>query len=87
MNNCGLTIHELKTWKKYFNDVWEYRKFFEIRRNDRDFKVGDFLRLMEYDHETKEFTGRECTVEVKFILHGDTFGVQTGYCVMSIQRL
>ena len=42
-------IHELKTEQKYFKEVVAGRKTFEMRVNDRDFNVGDFLALNEID--------------------------------------
>lgn len=40
-----MKIHELKLDTKYFDDVKSGKKNFEIRENDRDFKVGDILNL------------------------------------------
>lgn len=40
--------HVLKITPEYFDDVVSKLKRFEIRRNDRDFKVGDTLILREY---------------------------------------
>ncbi|MBR5782892.1 MAG: DUF3850 domain-containing protein [Clostridia bacterium] len=59
-------IHELKELTEYFKDVAEGRKGFEVRKNDRDFKVGDFLALNEYDGS--KYTGRCCIVRVGYIL-------------------
>ena len=39
-------IHALKTLPEYFEAVWENKKTFELRKNDRDFKVGDYLALL-----------------------------------------
>lgn len=36
-------IHELKTLPEYFELVRKGIKNFEVRKNDRDFKVGDML--------------------------------------------
>lgn len=41
--------HELKTVQPFFDDVVKGRKTFEVRRNDRDFRVGDMLLLREWD--------------------------------------
>jgi len=79
--------HELKTWVHYYNEIVNGRKKFELRKNDRDFKVGDLLILQEYDNDTKEYTGSSCIVSVDYILHGGSFGLDEGYCIMSIFML
>ena len=44
-----MKIHELKLSTKYFKDVVDLKKTFEIRKNDRNFEVGDVLALSAYD--------------------------------------
>lgn len=58
-------VHELKTWPKYFEEVFSGRKNFELRINDRDFKVGDILHLVEFDNN--QYTGRSLTKRVTYI--------------------
>lgn len=41
-------IHHLKTLPDYFQAVIDERKPFEIRENDRNFKVGDLVVLEEF---------------------------------------
>ena len=80
------TTHELKTWPEYFEALIakrKKRKTFEIRENDRDYKVGDLLWLKEYDPKTKAYTGRETLRWVTYILDKAPF-VPKGYVVMSI---
>ncbi|WP_339012617.1 DUF3850 domain-containing protein [Lactococcus garvieae] len=43
-----MKIHELKLDIKYFEDVKSGKKNFEIRKNDRDFQIGDVLELKAY---------------------------------------
>lgn len=47
--NVTPVIHDLKCWPQYFWSVVRGEKPFEIRKNDRNFKVGDYLGLQEYD--------------------------------------
>jgi len=87
------TIHELKTWIEPFQDVWDGRKTFEVRENDRDFKTGDFILLKEgqlggfgmTDHDlTFVYTGREIGASITYIMQGGKFGIEEGYVVMGI---
>jgi len=77
-------IHELKIWPEYYKAVRDGRKTFEIRKNDRNFKVGDHLTLKEYDPETANYTGEELTVSVSYIMDNQPF-VPEGFVVMSIE--
>ena len=43
-----MTIHKLKLNAAYYDDSASGIKTFEIRNNDRNFKVGDILELREY---------------------------------------
>lgn len=44
----GSVCHRLKTWPEFFDDVKSGRKRFEIRKSDRDFRVGDTWIADEY---------------------------------------
>lgn len=78
--------HLLKTWPQFFWEVACNEKRFELRRNDRDFRVNDILNLAEWIPETQEFTGHVVMVRVLYILHGPDFGVDSGHCIMSIEH-
>lgn len=77
--------HELKTWVPYFQAVKSGKKKFEVRINDRDYKLGDTLILKEYDDENYTYTGNTLTVKVIYTLHGGNFGVQEGFILMDIE--
>ena len=55
---------------------------FEIRKDHRNFKVGDIIRLCE--HDGKEFTGRDSLYTVTYKLNGGEYGLEEGYCILSI---
>jgi len=74
--------HELKILPKYFIEVVSSTKRFEIRKNDRNFKVGDILILKEWEGR---YLGPECIVYVDFLLKDTDFeGLASDLCVMSI---
>ena len=44
----GPIVHELKTWPRPFEAVWQGAKRAEMRRDDRGFEAGDLLVLREW---------------------------------------
>lgn len=77
-------IHELKIWPEHFDAVAKDKKKFEVRKNDRDFKVGDTLILWEWNPESKSYTGWKISRKITYILEGGQFGIEKGFVVMSI---
>jgi hypothetical protein len=76
--------HELKTDPAPFQDVWEERKYCEVREDDRPFMDGDTLVLREFDRETRLYSGRYMTATVTHILRGGVYGLPKNLCVMSM---
>jgi hypothetical protein len=77
--------HELKTWNEYFEDVFIGKKTFEIRKDDRGFKKEDTLVLKEWDPKKEQYTGREISRKITYILEGGKFGLKKGFVAMAIQ--
>ena len=77
-------IHELKIAPEYFEKVLSKEKNFEFRYNDRNYQVGDILKLKEY-HDNK-YTGRETSVKITYILQ-DFEGLQPNYAILSIKPI
>jgi hypothetical protein len=76
--------HEIKCRTEYFKAIRMGYKTFEIRKNDRDYKLGDKLLLKEWDNVNQKYTNMEQEVDVIYILYGGQFGIEEGYVVMSI---
>jgi hypothetical protein len=82
--------HELKTDPEVFAAVFDGRKTFEIRRDDRGFNVGDSLRLRETASTGEQmrngaplqYTGREVTRIVSHVLSG--YGLMEGWVCLSL---
>src|SRR5579859_2446416 len=59
--------HHLKSWPQFFKPISEGIRTHELRRNDRNFAVGDLLILHEFDPTNQRCTGQECEVQVTSI--------------------
>lgn len=79
-----MTNHELKTWLEPWAAVADGTKRYEVRIDDRGFAVGDVLKLHEWDHETKSYTGRSLIGPVTYLTHGPAFGLPPDMVVMSL---
>lgn len=80
--------HDLKTWPVFFTAITSGFKTFEIRKNDRDYNVGDFLLLQEWGPAQEAYTGRDILMEVTYVLHGGQFpGLEKGYCAISCVKV
>ena len=77
-------VHELKIAPNYFEKVVSKEKSFEVRYNDRNFQVGDILKLMEYTEGS--YTDRSIYVKVTYILR-DFEGLQPNFVVISIELI
>jgi hypothetical protein len=85
MTATSVREHELKCWPAYFKDVLRGDKNFEVRPDDRTppFHVGDTLVLREWD-ERNGYSGDKLWRRITYILPGDQFGIEAGYCVMGL---
>lgn len=77
-------IHALKTEPQYFEAVINAKKTFEVRRNDRDFRVGDYLALNELDDTREGYTGRSVLLRVTYILDDELF-CKSGFIIMGFE--
>lgn len=81
IESLNKNVHKLKIHPEYFEAVSKRKKNFEIRKNDRDFKVGDILILKEFVPENNEFTSRFITREITYITD---YAQNENYVVLSV---
>lgn len=73
-----MKVHQLKLRTAYFKAQANGQKTFEIRFNDRDYRVGDVVVLREFDGE--KLTGRKVCREITYI---SDFGQVNGWAVLA----
>lgn len=76
-------VHELKTLQPYYSEVEKGLKNFELRFNDRDFRVGDVLVLRPWDPRKEKFGSGILIREVSYVMK-DFKGLQDGYVILGL---
>lgn len=76
-----MKVHHLKIKQVFFLAKLQGVKPFEIRKNDRDFQIGDKLVLHELDGYGKE-TGRTITQVISYVFEESEY-LQQGYVIIS----
>lgn len=75
--------HDLKILEEFLGAVVDGLKSFEVRRNDRDFRVGDVLNLKEWDNLHEAFTGVRVQRRVSYITD---YEQKPGFVVLGLQN-
>ncbi len=83
----NMRVHRLKTWPVFFELVRIDRKKAEVRKADRDFRVGDYLLLLEFDPSSDRLTGRSSYRRITHILTptDPPRGLMDGFVVLSME--
>lgn len=73
-------IHQLKIYPQYLQALVNGKKTFEVRKNDRNYQIGDILEFKD-----GEFSDNFFRFRVSYIHSG--IGMLPDYIVMSVQRI
>ena len=79
-------IHELKIYPGYFESIIQGVKTFEVRKDDRGYRLGDYIALNEYipgNPEGERYTGRSSLYRIIHLLSDPEF-CKEGYVVLGI---
>ena len=82
--SVSVRIHEFKTWPMPFWALSRGVKTYEIRKDDRDFRVGDLLRLREWSQISEDYTGCEIVARISYKTPGGEWGLPMDVCVLGI---
>lgn len=75
--------HDLKCFTEFFKAISNRSKKSDIRKNDRDYQVGDTVTFRDGESVNGEFvyTGFGISARISYI---DNFGLQDGYVNLSL---
>jgi hypothetical protein len=68
-----MTEHRVKSWPEFYGPLADGQKPFDLRRMDRDYKVGDIIVFCEWkplQNTNSGYTGRECRRLITYIMDG-----------------
>lgn len=78
-----MSEHNIKILKEYWEKIEVGQKTFEIRKNDRDYQVGDILVFKVINNiEDNTYFYPDVNFEITYIHSG--LGLEKGYIAMSI---
>ena len=74
--------HYLKTETRFYQAVEHGIKRFDLRKNDRDYQIGDIIHLQETVNTI--YTGRTIfQLEIRYILFSEDIpGLEKDYCIL-----
>ena len=73
-------IHNLKIKQEFAIEYYNQNKPWEIRKNDRDFKVNDIIIFTIIE------TGFIYQRTILYIFQDENFGLQKGYCILTLSK-
>ena len=95
-----MKLHELKILHKYLVDVDLGKKTFELRKNDRDYQVGDLIRFIDireddstdnkniYKNQIEPNIDEDTLYRITYVLKGtEKYGLNKDYCILAIKKL
>lgn len=65
--------HVMKCYHRWFEPLWNKTKPFEIRLDDRNYQVGDTVKILDYDPIRNECSGIFIEAEISYILDLESF--------------
>lgn len=77
-------VHMLKILPEFLAPLSTKEKNFEVRYNDRDYKVGDLLILQEWNPQWEIYTGRWLCAQISYILDDPRY-CKEGYVILGLK--
>ena len=91
-----MKLHELKILHEYLFDITIGRKTFELRKNDRDYQVGDLIHFIDIREDNitpnkflvEPFIDKNTLYRITYVLKDvEKYGLDKDYCILAIKKL
>ena len=81
--------HIVRSWPKFFEPITQGIRKHELRKNDRNYQIGDVLWLHEFDPDDEKYTGRIQKIRITSMTSKETTcavsneSLHPDYCIFS----
>lgn len=90
-----IQTHKVKSWLHLYKAAVQGFKKHDVRFvHERDYQVGDFLLLQEYDQNKQEYTGNETLMRITYITSNQhvpcalsSSGLTPDHCIISFEKV
>ena len=93
-----MKIHELKIKEEYYKAIIDGEKTFELRKNDRDYQVGDLIQFNDklftpkyyFEGATEKYYPLPCETlfKITYVLKDvPEYGLDKDYCILGIKQV
>ena len=82
-----MQLHTLKIKEDYFNAILRGEKTFELRKNDRNYQVGDLIHFIKTDGLEYFGHSRDVYQIIHVLNNVPEYGLDKDYCILSIKEL
>lgn len=89
-----MKLHELKIQYEYLEAVSLGIKTFELRKNDRDYQVGDLIHFIGVGYKLGNLNGcipyidKDELYRITYVLKDvPEYGLDKDYCILGIKKL
>lgn len=81
-----MKLHELKIRDNYYYDLMHGLKSFELRKNDRNYQVGDLIHFV--DVNGNDFLNEPSNLFcITYVLKNvPEYGLKDDYCILSVKK-
>jgi len=81
-----MKAHDLKIYPEYWEDIVTGKKTFEVRKNDRDYQVGDLLLFRKFDPVANSYPNFDevLVCDVTYVVDLSKIGIE-GYVGMQVR--
>lgn len=82
-----MKLHTLKIKSKFFEEIVFGYKTFELRKNDRDYKLYDLIHFVKINGEDYSDYWDNLYQIVYILKDVEEYGLDKDYCILGIKRL